>query len=402
VFDNFIDHRSIVGLHGDGDTVYGTTSNKGGYGTEDFIGPSVVFAYNVATKTTLWTTELDYKDLYSPLVIDGELIVSSINGIIVLDPATGAAKRISMFRGRSAEAGYQQARTLQIPNTSKIVHNSGTILTLIDLKAGTRSELGNGPYSTPMAITPDGRLFVASGGTDIAELHLTPNATLASQADLVSITAAGTLSVEASNGRGAFEAPVNHGGAWDLATLLSFHVVDWNADGVNDILCQRADGSLQLHRGKVGGGFEAPAEIAPGGWSGNRITTGKWNNNTTMPSVISIAPDGTISAYQVNWDGTLAEPVPLGTGWAGRQMVMMDMDADGKQGLVARAGSTLIHQGSDGIGRFFGAEQIAATGGWSDVTQLTAVNGHYYGKPGLLNLNRAGSLRYISATAPPP
>lgn len=398
VMDNFIDGRSIVGLHGAGDIVYGTTSNKGGYGAPDYVGPSVVFAYNVRARTMQWSTELDYVDLYSPLLIGGELVVSSINGIIVLDPSTGKPLRTSMIRSRTAAPGYLQARTLRIPGTRKIVHNSGGIVTLIDLEANTRSELANGPHGTQTAVTTDGRLFVSTGSTGIAELHTTPNQTLKSPADLVSISAAGELVVEASTGRGAFMAPVNHGGAWDRATLVSFHVVDWNGDGVSDILAQRTDGSLQLHRGRVGGGFDAPVPVAPGGWSNKAIAVGMWNRNRFTPAVLAIDPDGTISASQVDSDGTLGAAVVLGSGWGGRQIVLMDMDANGVMGLVARDGATLIHQDADGLGKLSGAETVVASAGWSDVTQLTGLLGHYSGKTGLVSVSRLGSMRYISST----
>lgn len=398
VMNNFIDGRSIVGLHGAGDIVYGSTSNKGGYGSPDFVGPSVVFAYNVRTRTMQWSTDLDYAELYSPLLINGQLIVSSINGIIFLDPSTGKPLRTSMIRSRTAAPGYLQARTLQIPGTNKIVHNSGAIVTLIDLDANTRSELANGRFGTQTAVTTDGRLFVSTESTGVAELHTTPNATLTSKADLVSISAAGELILEASSGRGAFKAPVNHGGSWDRNTMLSFHVVDWNGDGINDILAQRTDGTLQLHRGKVGGGFDAPVPVAPGGWSDKKIAVGMWNRTASNPAVLAIASDGKISASQVNWDGTLAAPVLLGTGWGTRQIVMMDMDANGVTGIVARDGATLIHQSADGVGKFSGAASVVAAAGWSDVNQLTGLVGHYAGKAGLVSVNRAGTMRYISST----
>ncbi|MBG0738953.1 PQQ-binding-like beta-propeller repeat protein [Paeniglutamicibacter antarcticus] len=399
VKNKFIPEQSIVGLGGDGNTVYGTTSGRPGYGAPDYTGAAAVFAYDVAKDRVIWTVYLDgQNELYSPLLIDGELVVSTINGLIILDPGTGKVLRTHMLRNRSARPGYLSVRTLQLPGTSKVVHNAGGILTLIDLRAGTRSELASGAYGTQMAIRADGRLFASKDHTHVVELHTDAAPAISSKADLVTITHEGHLLSEASSGHGVFGNPVDHGAGWDRAGTLSFHVVDWDANGIPDILIQCTNGSLQLRRGVAGGGFQPPVTVGNSGWTAMQITVGNWNNTTPYPAVLAVDPAGNLLSYQVSSTGGLMAPVQLGTGWKGRQPVMMDMTGAGKQGIVARDGAKLVFQDSNGNGRFTGAEKVVAQAGWSDTVALAAVDGHYGDRTGLVSLNRSGGLRYISST----
>ena len=396
VLNKFVPEQSIVGLSGYGDTAYGTTSGRGGYGISDYRGDACVFAYNPRTDRTLWMSYLrGHRHLYSPILMDDVLYVATINGLLALDPSTGALKETLEVRKRSGRPGYQSARALRIPGASKIVHSSGSVVLLIDVKERTQSVLAENGFGTPLAVMPDGRVFVSHQSNHIAELHTGPNASITSRADLVTINPAGELMVAASNGAGRFGDPVAVDSGWDVNTMLSFHVTDWNGDGIPDLLVQRSGGSLYLHRGKAGGGFEPGVKVGSG-WAQKGITVGPWTDGV-HPSVIGVDKAGRVLHHRVSSNGKLGAGQTLGTGWQDRRVTMIDMAGTGRQGLLGRSGGKFIFQPSDGAGRFAGAKQEVAGAGWGDATSIASVKAHQWGLSGVLSVKRSGALEYASA-----
>lgn len=396
VMARFIPEQSIVGLCGYGDIAYGSTSGRGGYGVDDYPGDACVFAYEARTDKVLWTSYLKgHRDLYSPILMDGVLYVATINGLLALDPSNGQLQQTFAVRRRMARPGYQSARAVRIPGTTKIVHDSGGIVMLIDVIGGTQSVLGESGFGTPLAVMPDGRVFAAYQNNNIAELHTGPNPTLVSASDLVTINAAGELLSAPSNGAGGYGAPVRHGTGWDTKTILSFHVTDWDGNGILDILIQRTSGTLELSRGKVNGGFEAPVRVAAG-WATKRIAVGPWINGI-YPTVIGVDRAGEVRRHPVGASGTIGTGFVLGTGWKDRNITMLDMKGNGRQGLMGRLGAKLYFQPSNGKGAFQGPAEVAASAGWSDTMALASVQSHFRSYSGLLSVKRSGVLQYISA-----
>lgn len=396
VMNRFIPEQSIVGLAGYGDIAYGTTSGRGGYGIDDYTGDAAVFAYNPKTDKTLWVSYLKgHRDLYSPILIDGVLYVATINGLLALDPANGKLKETLQVRSRTARPGYQSARALRIPGTSRIVHSSGSIVLLIDVAKRTQSVLAKGSVGTPIAVMPDGRVFVSYGSNHIAELHTGHSPSISSLSDLVTINAAGDLMVAPSNGAGGYGPAVKRGTGWNAKTILSFHVADWNGDGIPDILVQRTNGVLEVSYGKVGGGFEAPVKAASG-WASKRLTVGPWTDSI-YPTVIGVDTAGEVRRHPVGANGGIGAGFVLGTGWKGREIAMIDMAGTGRQGLVGRSGAKLVYQESNGKGSFKGAERTVASAGWSDTTALASVVSHHRSNTGLITIKRSGDLQYASA-----
>lgn len=396
VMNKFIPEQSIVGLAGYGDVLYGTTSGCGGYGIDDYTGAAAVFAYNPKTEKTLWVSYLKgHRDLYSPILIGGVLYVATINGLLALNPSTGKLTETLEVRSRTARPGYQSARALRIPGTNKIVHSSGSIVLLIDVAERTQSVLAKSGFGTPIAVMPDGRVFVSHQSNHIAELHTGPNPTISSPSDLVTINAAGELMIAASNGAGGYAKAVKAGSGWSSATIRSFHVADWNGDGILDIIIQRTSGALEVHYGKVNGGFEKAFKAATG-WGSKKMTVGPWTN-AVYPTVIGVDAAGEVRRHPVGANGTIGSGFVLGSGWKGREIAMIDMNGDGKQGLLGRSGAKLIFQPSNGKGSLSGAEQTVASAGWSDTKALASVQGHFRTNTGLLSVRGSGAVQYISA-----
>ena len=399
VLNKFIPEQSIVGLAGYGDIVYGTTSGRGGYGIEDHPGDACVFAYNPRTDKTLWTSYLaGHRDLYSPILVGGVLYVATINGLLALNPGDGKLQQTLAVRSRTARPGYQSARAILVPGTSRIVHSSGSIVMLIDVAARTSSVLAKDGFGTPLAVTPDGRIFVSHQSNHIAELHAGPTPTIApasSASDLVTINTAGDLMVRASDGRGGYAKAVRAGSGWNTKTMLSFHVADWTGDGIPDIIVQRTTGVLEFHRGKVDGGFEPPVRAASG-WAKKKLTVGRWTNGV-RPTVIGVDAAGEVRRHPVGANGVIGAGFVIGAGWKGRDIAMIDMTGEGRQGLLGRSGAKLYFQPSNGQGSFAGALRTVASAGWSDSIALASTSGHFRSNAGLLSVRRAGTVQYISA-----
>ena len=396
VMNGFIPQQSIVGLAGYGDVAYGTTSCRAGYGAEDHPGDACVFAYNARTDKVLWVSYLaGHRDLYSPILMDGVLYVATINGLLSLDPGNGRLRQTLSMRSRTARPGYQSARALPLPGGSKIVHSSGSIVMLIDVKQRTQSVLGAGGFGAQIAVMPDGRIYASYEGNHIAELHAGANPTITSMSDLVTINSAGELMVTPSNGAGGYGKAVRRGAGWNSKTIQSFHLTDWNGDGLTDILIQRSNGNLELSRGRVNGGFDTPVNVASG-WAGRKIAVGQWTDGI-YPTVIGINADGQVRRHPVGANGSIGAGHVLANGWKSREIAMLDMRGTGRQGLVFRSGAKLYFQPSNGKGAFQGLPELVAAGGWSDTTAMTSVTAHYRGRRGLLSVKRNGTLQYVSA-----
>lgn len=396
VLNKFIPEQSIVGLAGYGDIAYGTTSGRAGYGIDDYPGAACVFAYNARTERTLWVSYVEgQRELYSPTLIDDVLYVATINGLLALNPVSGSVQEVLDVRDRTARPGYQSARALRIPGTSKIVHSSGDVVLLIDVTERTQSVLGQTGFGTPLAVMPDGRIFVSYQDNHLAEVHAGPNPTIASASDLITISAAGDLMIAQSNGDGTYGTSVRHGRGWNAESIRSFHVTDWNGNGIPDVLVQRSSGVLELYSGKVNGGFEAPVKVG-WGWAAKTITVGPWTNSI-YPTVIGVDVSGEVRRHPVGASGFIGTGYRIGEGWKDRNVTMIDMEGSGLHGLLGRSGAELYFQPSDGKGTFRGPATRVASGGWSDTTAIASVQGHFRDNIGLLSVKRSGHLQYISA-----
>jgi hypothetical protein len=404
---DIIPDHSIVSLQGYGDIVYGTTSVAGGKGSVPVAKAAIVFAYDITTNAIRWQLPVaNYGDLYSPIVVGGYLIASHYRGIIVIDIEKKLIVRDHVINASIPRAaGWANARAVQLPGTNKIVHSASGYLTLIDLETGTFSELNskdNDPTIYPfIAVAPDGRVYAPYDRTKIAEVSLTRDKAINSEADLVEISEAGVLYVRRSNGAGEYGTPVKISEGWDAATIKSTHVTDWNADGVLDILVQRTDGKLFVHHGNGRGGFDEPKLIASSGWADMKLAVGNWVKNDPFPSIVAIASTGQLRHYKVNSSGGLNTYVGIGTGWKSYDILMTNTDHSGIQGLLARYLGKLYYYPSDGMGRILIAKRIeVASSGWDQIKAITAVKGHNISqlRAGLVYRNASGVIRYISST----
>ena len=266
--------QSVLGLVGEGDIVYGTTGIKGGYGAADDTKPAHVFAWNVAQGRLVWKRALTGEvEINSPILVRGVLYVSTNNGVIRLNKGSGSVVAVYRLLDRSAPAAYKTSTIAYLPKANGIAHLCGGTVTLLNTYRNTRKEILRGVY-TDMVVNKQSRLFFAENGTSVVEVDAVQKPTIRSAADLVSVGPNGWLYVCRSSRDGRFGDPIRADSGFG-GYVRSAHVVDWNGDGIQDVLTNRTDGTLRLHRGLPEGGFLPPTILASSGWGA--VDLDGWN-----------------------------------------------------------------------------------------------------------------------------
>ena len=186
-------------------------------------------------------------------------------------------------------------------------------------------------------------------------------ASIKSGADLVAADSSGRLLRYPATAVGSYAAPVQIGSGW--TGLKQGYVVDWDIDGVYDILAQWNNGVLGVFRGLPGGGFAGQVVVGNGGWDQMTITVGKWSHAHPRPSVVGYFPDGVLRYYPNTFGGALSGPQIIGKGWNGMELTMADWEGDGANDLIARTASgSLINYRGDGWAGFYGPAMTVGTG----------------------------------------
>ena len=214
-----------------------------------------------------------------------------------------------------------------------------------------------------------------------------------STSDMVTIDAAGRLWNYPGTGSGKYGARKQIGHAW--GGTRSIHTVDWNDDGVLDILAQWTNGRLSVYLGKPTGGFKPAQILAESRWGSMRITTGEWTRGS-KPSVVGIRTDGTLHQWSQAANGTLAAPRQLGHGFNAMPIVMIDFDGDGNQDLLARDNkSQLILYKGTGTGPFAPVSRPAVGWKWGSMVTLSPTTAFVgSGAKGIVAKQNDGKLFY--------
>lgn len=304
----FITKQSIIGLTADDEFVYGTSSVRNGYGIPDTKADARVFKLEIATKKKIWERSPvpGAGALYSPQLVGGWLLVADLQGIAVIDPASGdlVAHHILTDESNSARRpGWVNAGLVHISGTSKVVHSTSQATTVVDFESGTRSIIGDNDsmqhFGSRLTTLQEGRVFGLVDRTALAELDLAPALGVSNRpGELLSLNSNGTLLIRFSDIQGTWSEPqvVSHN--WNIATIDSFHMVDWFNRGQRDILTQHNDGTLQLHR-STSEGFD-DSIIVGNGFAGQRLSVGRLLPESQRPSVLAYGQGGSVRVLHLN------------------------------------------------------------------------------------------------------
>ncbi|WP_091564709.1 PQQ-binding-like beta-propeller repeat protein [Arthrobacter sp. ok362] len=383
--------QSVLGLVGEGDIVYGTTGIKGGYGSVDDTKPAHVFAWNVRQNRLVWKKPLPGEvELNSPLVVRGILYVSTNNGVIRLNKATGSLVFTYKLLNRSPAPGYKTSEITYLPQCNSIVHFSGGTATVLDMESRTRKEILRGTYSD-MVATSRGRLYFVEDGTNIVEIDAVQKPTIHTAADLVTVGADGWLYVARSVGSGKYAKPIRAASGFG-SLVRSCHAVDWNGDGVLDVLTSNDDGTLHLHRGLREGGFAVPTRLAASGWHNRQLAVGIWGAELTVVSADNSS--GQLLAWPVLASGAVGKPVSIGSGWRNKQMVMLVPSRTLASALIVNENGSLYRYSRGAGGKISTAPVRLSAGGFSYMTAFSPIVGHKTDHNGIAGIDASGAVKY--------
>ncbi|WP_125609604.1 GH25 family lysozyme [Specibacter cremeus] len=220
---------------------------------------------------------------------------------------------------------------------------------------------------------------------------LTRSAPLASTSDVLTIDASGGLWDRPATGNGRYGAPYQIG--FGFTGIKSIHAVDYNADGVADVLAQWNNGAVAVFYGRATGGFADKHPLAAGGWSGVDFVTGPWSGQR-FPGLVGTNAVGNLF-YWPNTDGaSIGSPQQIGNGWGGLRLAMIDFDRNGTQDVLAvdRAGYMRLYRGT-GRGGFVPEDRPVVGHGWGAVRQFRGTTSFTSGS-GVTALMNTGELRY--------
>ncbi len=388
--------QSVLGLVGEGDIVYGTTGIKGGYGSVNDTKPAHVFAWNARLKQLVWKRALTGEvEINSPILVSGVLYVSTNNGVIRLNKSTGSLVSKYKLLNRDADAAYKTSSISYLASVGSILHESGGTVTVLDMASRTKKEILRGSYSN-MVVSSAGKLYFTENGTNVVEVSTVQKPSIGSAADLVTVGTDGWLYVTRSLGGGKFAAPLRTDSGF-ATYVRSCHVVDWNGDGIFDVVTNHGDGTLQLHRGLKEGGFAAGTVVGASGWLDRKIAIGKWG--TTLSVLASENVGGALKAWPVLSSGQLGTPVTIGSGWKRKQMVMLVPSRTTSAALIVNEAGSLFRYARTSTGKVSTVPVRVSTGGFTEMTAMTGVVNHKTGLNGIVGVDLAGAVKYTDVAA---
>lgn len=206
--------------------------------------------------------------------------------------------------------------------------------------------------------------FSISGSSALAGAQ-----SVTSTADVVTADAAGVLWNHRASGTGILDAPYPIGIGWKGLKTLT--VVDWNSDGVPDVLAQWSSGAMSLYPGTKGAGFGAAVALAASGWAGITFTPGAWTGNATHPGLVGTNAAGDLFHWPNNSGKALGAAQKIGIGWGTLKITMVDFDLDGRTDILAMDPSGTMHlYRTNGAGAFIQEARATVGKGWGAFTQF--------------------------------
>ncbi len=218
---------------------------------------------------------------------------------------------------------------------------------------------------------------------------------IASPADLVAADTAGALWKYPANGSGGFGTRKQIGQSW--TSMRSITVIDWNSDGILDLLAQRNNGSLSVYKGLSAGGFSAGQMLASSGWSGFQLTVGYWLNSSKYPQILTRSTNGDLNVWANPTGTSLGSATRFAQGWNGINLTMVDYDGDGRQDLLAQYPDGVLRLArSNGSGTFINEARKTIGTGWNAFTSVSVYSDFAFsGSTGLIRRTTSGAINYL-------
>lgn len=158
----------------------------------------------------------------------------------------------------------------------------------------------------------------------------------------------------------------------------TMHIVDWNNDGISDVMMKTTTGrgNLDLWKGRSGGGFDL-VEVGHGGWNGYWVSFGRWSNADKYPTFLALDKVTGDLFWYGNITGERHEGrVQIDSGWLDASIVLVDYDRDGNMDILGTFpdGQMKLAR-SNGAGEIIqGSKQVVSTG-WNNMDSISVVYG---------------------------
>jgi hypothetical protein len=182
----------------------------------------------------------------------------------------------------------------------------------------------------------------------------------------------------------------------DAKQILS---VDWNSDGVLDMVSRWANGTLTMHQGLGGDKYAAPVTIGSGGWQNYDINATKLKKTDKYPGLVARnVVEGNLYYYSNPSGGSHGSRVRIGTGgWTPMTEInAMDWNNDGNMDLIVRnsAGKLLLYR-TNGAGVILDEARPVVDFGWEIFSSINAVPDFTApGSAGFMGQTPAGKMIY--------
>ena len=187
------------------------------------------------------------------------------------------------------------------------------------------------------------------------------------------------------------------GAGWGNAKqILS---VDWNSDGILDIVARWSSGWVTMYAGIGGDDYRAPVNIGLGGWEDYDITATKLRTTDRYPGLVARnAVTGNLYYYNNTSGGAIGSRTEIGTGgWQVMSEInAMDWDKDGKMDLIVRnpTGKLVLYR-TNGAGTILNEARPVVDFGWEIFESINLVPDFTSkGSVGFMGKTPAGELRY--------
>ncbi len=287
--------------------------------------------------------------------------------------------------GVQAGEGWQIATTLRAAQDFSGAGSRGLLTTFSDGRLAYYNSNGRGGWT--------GSSNVGSGWNGYLPLNtqgsaVSGNASV-SEADIVTLSDTGYLRRYPAKLDGVLGAAQVIGEGFHR--VQSFHSVDWNRDGLADVLVQWEEGSLTVYYGSAAGGFSS-ARTVGSQWQDMTISVDRSANG--LPGVLAIDKSGNLRRY-VNPDGVsmMRGGDIVGVGWSNLRLQTIDWDGDGISDVLAAnpAGDMMFYRRNAGAA-FIQAAKVVGTG-WDGINSMsvgTDITGN--GRASIVGRNKEGDL----------